>query len=94
MDSLGGPRGDKNGHQLKRFLQDLDTYTPRPRDQQLAREGRGHGYKVDTDEDLLRILEESRVEHETDKQMREGTHVCAYSELPLIRPPWGLVRMS
>lgn len=49
----------------QRFLRDLDTYKPA-----VPRRERGH--RQDTDEDLLRVLEMSRMEYEADKKMKAG----------------------
>ena len=78
MDSLGSfggsglpwDSGSKNDPHLRRFLHDLDTYTPRERKVAV---GKRQSYRPDTDDDLLRILEESRREYEVDKQMQEGS---------------------
>ena len=65
-DSLGGsgfPLGPK-----RRFLRDLDSYKP-------GEQRRGPGYRQDTDNDLLRVLEMSRMEYEADKRMHRGMYV-------------------
>lgn len=73
MDSLQvfGGTGNKNDPRLRRFLRDLDTYTP-AQERPFSPADRRHRYKSDTDDDLLRILEESRHEYEADKQMENG----------------------
>jgi hypothetical protein len=81
MDSLGMfGSGSKNDPHMRRFLRDLDTYTPareQPSPPNPSR-GTGHRYRPDTDDDLLRILEESRLEYETDKRMQNGIYAAAH----------------
>lgn len=82
MDSLqvfGGHPWDKNDPHYRRFLHDLDTYTPAQETPGLAAGARlGRRYKPDSDDDFLRILEESRLEYEADKRMQTGivTYSC------------------
>ena len=58
---------------MRRFLRDLDTYTPAQETAGLTAGGKlRHRYQPDTDDDLLRILEESRLEYEADKRMQTG----------------------
>lgn len=83
MDSLHpfGGSGTKNDPHLRRFLRDLDTYIPR--EEQLA-VGRSRRHKPDTDEEFLRILEESRLEFEADKRMQQDLELA--SNLSLHHP--------
>ena len=75
LNPLGASRlpwnnAHKDDPHLQRFLRDLDTYTPR--DQGLPVSRRSLRHKPNTDDDFLRILEESRLEYQADKQMQEG----------------------
>ena len=58
---------------LKRFLHDLDSYTPpQARTTPLLPAPR---HKPDSDADLLRVLEASRREYQVDRQMQAGKHI-------------------
>lgn len=66
---------------LKRFLHDLDSYTPPQA--RTTPPVPGNRYKPDSDEDLLRVLEASRREYQADRQMQAGKHITTIIHMGL-----------